>query len=261
MEKSITQLLDEVKERIRQKDDSSYFAVFDFDNTFVVNDIQEAMLAYMCRKFLLRNRTLADDSFAENNHEEYHRAVFLHYHKLLEENDVMSAYEYAIRALAGFREGELIELTKKVILEEGKEAKEDSLFGVPILRGLPLREKVVALARDLSSQGVRVWIITASSETVVRAALEYHNLEARCIGMKLKEENGIFTDELLEPLSVLEGKVACIKKFIHKEMKPLVGVGDSMNDLPMLEYAEMKVVVDRGNKLAEEARRRGWYML
>src|SRR5262245_10927174 len=49
------------------------FAVLDFDNTCIVNDIAEAVLAHMCRNQLLRGRGLIAP---ETPHGDYHRQVF-----------------------------------------------------------------------------------------------------------------------------------------------------------------------------------------
>lgn len=250
-------LIEKAKEKIAAGAPEPHFAVFDFDNTCVKNDIQEAMLAYLCRHSLLRNSALADVSLSENK-EEYHKAVFQNYHGLLEKKDVLGAYRYAIRTLAGFSVAEINELTLKTIEEEGETTGETELFGVKIAKGLRVRSAVREIMEALDREGIDVWTVTASSEPVVAAALKYFNLPGKCVGMRLKEENGALVDAFIEPLSVLEGKVECIKQFIHPSVKPLFGIGDSMNDLPMLEYAEIKAVVDRGNALSEKAKKEGW---
>src|SRR5262249_40162927 len=60
------------------------FAVLDFDNTCIVNDIAEAVLAHMCRNDLLRYRgLLARDTPPD----EYPQRVFRHYYALLAQGD------------------------------------------------------------------------------------------------------------------------------------------------------------------------------
>jgi len=53
----------------------------------------------------------------------------------------------------------------------------------------------------------------------------------------------------------------CIKKFINPKVKPLLGVGDSINDLPMLEYCEIKAVIDRQNSLTKLAKQKSWFLI
>ena len=60
---------------------------------------------------------------------------------------------------------------------------------------------------------------------------------------------------------MFEGKIECIKKFIDKDIPPLLGVGDSINDLPMLEYCNIKVIVDRQNDLSEYAKQNNWFLI
>jgi phosphoserine phosphatase len=71
----------------------------------------------------------------------------------------------------------------------------------------------------------------------------------------------VLSRALDEPHSIAEGKVDCIKAFIDRSRRPLFAVGDSVYDLPMLEYAELAAVVGRDNAMTQEARRRGWFVL
>ncbi len=73
--------------------------------------------------------------------------------------------------------------------------------------------------------------------------------------------NNKFTDQLEKPLSMFEGKVECIKKFIDPKKKPLLGVGDSIYDLSMLEYCSLKVVVDHKNTLTIKAKENNWFLI
>jgi phosphoserine phosphatase len=117
------------------------------------------------------------------------------------------------------------------------------------------------IARYLTERGVRVWVVTASPEVTVRVAMRYFGYTGRLIGLRNRVTNGVMTDVLEEPLSVQEGKVACIKRYIDSSARPVVAIGDSMNDLPMLEYARVPIVVDTGSALASLARERGWALV
>ena len=74
-------------------------------------------------------------------------------------------------------------------------------------------------------------------------------------------DNEVLSYALDEPYSIAEGKVDCIKAFIHGSRRPLFAVGDSVYDLPMVEYADLHAVVERDSALTQEALRRGWFVL
>src|SRR3989344_8798241 len=109
------------------------FAVFDFDNTCIVNDIGEATFAYLCGHELLRDRKLlgaTDDSRA------YHERVFHTYHALLEEGQIKAAYMLIDRLFFGFTPGEAEAETLSAISEEGSRLGSKMLYDVHIERGL-----------------------------------------------------------------------------------------------------------------------------
>lgn len=239
---------------------SGRFAVFDFDNSCIVNDIQEAILAYLCKNLLLKNEHLAQAPFSDKDG--YAREVFLSYDKLLEEGRMKEAYVYAVRIMAGFSRQEIERLVSDVIRSEGEISETQGLFGIDVAKGLSVRPGVKALMESLLAAGCSVYVVTASSEEVVRSALKIWNFpEVVCIGVRNAESGGVFADTIEEPTPIIEGKVDCIKKFISADKRPVLGVGDSMNDLPMLEYAEIKVVVGRGNALAKKAEENSWYLI
>ena len=235
------------------------FAVFDFDNTCIVNDVGEAALAYLCRHKLVKNLTLLAEG--EGGAGDYSERVFRRYYEIFGQGKILEAYSFCARAFAGFTPEAATALAQATLEAEGTTPGTDELYGVKIAHGLPVRPQVRQLMEYLSAQGVAVWVVSASSEFAVRAALQHHHLPGQLIGIRNVIKDGILTPLLEEPMSVLAGKPTCIKKFIDPVQSPLVGVGDSMNDLPMLEIASIKVVVDRGNALAQEARTRGWFLL
>ena len=65
------------------------FAVFDFDNTCIINDITEAVLYYLSANNLFKDENLL--SFKSEN---YAKDVFENYYKLLDENKTREAYEF-----------------------------------------------------------------------------------------------------------------------------------------------------------------------
>ncbi len=248
-------MINEIASKIAAEKKDNDFAAVDFDNTCIVNDIEEALLAYMCEMELIRNQNLLSD---KPEPADYHKNIFLEYHRLLKDGSMEDAYLFAVRTLAGYTENEITSLVAKTIEKEGEEIGERSLFGVSIAKGIKPREKIFQLLKLLNTHGLPIWIITASSEIVVKAALKYFGLEFPCIGLRSVEKDSKLTEEITKPFSIGPGKVDCIKKYIDPVNKPAIAVGDSKNDLPMLEYSLMPIVVDRGNSLSEEAKRRKW---
>ncbi len=253
-----------IYEKLRQEQSfitGKKFAVFDFDNTCIYNDVGEATLAYVCEQGLLRNKTLLSRTRTIDRN--YHKAVFQKYHALLDHGRIQEAYEFVARILAGYSTQEINDLADKVITYEGKKLGQRALFGTLIARGVRVKQNTKELMEHLRNVGVEVWIVSASPKPIVERALYlfFKGHDCHCIAIETTVQHGIFTNQLIRPTPIYAGKLHCIQKFIHKTTRPLVGVGDSDNDLPMLEYSLMKVVSDRGNDLAALARKRGWYLI
>src|SRR3989344_621845 len=243
------------------------FAVFDFDNTCIVNDVAEATLAYICDRELLHDRYLLGEEEGPN----YHERVFLTYHALLKEGKIDAAYMLNGRMFSGFTPGEAEAATLAAILEEGSRIGSKMLYGLHVERGLARRPIVLSLMQYMRERGVRVWIVSASPELCVRAAMKHFGIEGELIGVRSSLKDGVFTEVIEEPRPVIEGKVKCMRKFIDATRNPLLVADDSPTGLPLLETAKIKVVVDRDNELAALARlsdeapaksgERGWFLL
>lgn len=246
----------------RKRDGCSFpFAVFDYDNTLVENDLQQAFIAYVCRHRLIRDTTLLHDEVLARNTDAYHEAFFTHYWKLLSQGVTRDAFLFLLRALSGFRADEMDALVSAIIREQGTVLGEEEYLGVTVTKGFRLRERVRELMEGCVSRGIKPYVVTASPEPLVRAALCHYKIPAAgCVGINLVEEAGVFRNRLTDPLPIEEDKITCIRRFIHTD-SPLLGVGDSMNDYGMLNYASVRVVIDRQNGLTELARENGWYVL
>ena len=111
------------------------FAVLDFDNTCIVNDVGEATLAFMCRNRLLRCGELLP-SGAQPCSPAYHERVFRHYHQVLDGGDIRSASLLCARILAGFKRDEAAAVVSAALDAEGNVPGETELYGISIARGL-----------------------------------------------------------------------------------------------------------------------------
>ncbi len=237
------------------------FAVFDFDNTCIVNDITEATFAYMARHNLFEDKNLLGGRFEDAGSPAYSKALFDNYWKLIEKDDIKEAYEFISKILSGFDAHEVSALVSKVIEFEGDNITTDMLFGRKIAKGIKPGKQIIKLIDLCKSNNIEPWIISASIEVLVKEAMKHFNIDGQVIGVQTSIINGKFTAQLKKPLSMFEGKVKCIKKYIDSKKIPLLGAGDSIYDLPMLEYCTTKVVVDRNNALTAKAKENNWFLI
>ena len=254
--------IDEALENAKEPFDATHggpFAIFDFDNTCIMNDIAEATLAYLCGNTLLRDTSLLGEK--QDDNADYHERVFHTYYALLKEKRIKAAYMLNARMFSGFTPGEAEAVALAAITEEGSRIGSKMLYGLHIERGLAARRQVLSLMAYLKAKGVRVWIMSASQEPAVRAAMKHFGIEEDLVAVRSVVRNGVFTSELESPMPIIEGKVECMRKFIDPARSPLLVADDSPTGLPLLETADIKVVVDRGNELGKIARERGWFLL
>ena len=259
MNNTLDLLVAEINKEILDSKNNPSFAVFDFDNSCIVNDIAEAMLAYMCRNKLLKDITLLSNEKYDT--QKYHENIFGYYYKLLGQGEIKKAYLFCAEVISGFNKSEIETIVQETIKTEGEELGQRELFNLTIASGLAVWPQIKKLAETLRDLDIEIFIVTASPEITVEIAARHYDFPGKVIGLKNKIEGEIFTKEIEEPYSILEGKVACIKKYIGQNKKPVLAVGDNMNDLFMLEYAKIKLVIDRQNDLARIARVRGWYTM
>ncbi|HWE77993.1 MAG TPA: haloacid dehalogenase-like hydrolase [Pseudolabrys sp.] len=236
------------------------FAVLDFDNTCIVNDVGEATLAFLCRNHLLRCGKLLR-SGAQPCDSSYHEQVFRHYHQLLNGGDIRSASLLCAGILAGFKPHEATAVVSAALDAEGTSPGETELYGISIARGLAVRPGLRRLIDFSAANDIQIWIVSASPEIAVRTAMGRFGLVGNLIALRHRLDHAVLTHALDEPHSIAEGKVDCIKRHIDGSWRPLFAVGDSVHDLPMVEYADLHAVVERDNALTQEARRRGWFVL
>ncbi len=214
-------------------------AVFDFDNTCIHNDIGEAVLAYLCRHNLLKNPNLVQGI----NPVDYHEAVFHTYHQYKKEQEFHKAYEFSAKILAGLTFSEVEEIVNKTILEEGTEFRSEKLYGLPIQRGIRVKEDTAELLNFLRENYTNTSIISASPWQVIEYAMQSLGLKfGKWIGVRTVVNNETLTDKVIPPIPVREGKVLCIKRYVNPKIRPILAIGDSANDIPMLYYSTIKVI-------------------
>jgi len=232
--------------RLRSAFPLPHYAVVDFDNNAIVHDCAEALFNQMAL------------------HGDLSSKDFKRYYELLDAGNLEAAYLFCARTLRGLSPAEVHALVLRALADEGLEIGATELFGRTIAKGIAPRESVVTMSHRLQSCGIEVWIVSASSGLVVRSTMSYFDIEATgVIGIRNGINAGILTGEILKPFSIGMGKVACIRKFIHPTVRPLLGIGDSMGDYPMLQYSRLRAVINHGNpltKIAMENLENGWYL-
>ena len=244
-------LIDEI-----ERAEIQHFAVFDFDNTCIINDITESALAYMAVNDLIRDKDLVKGDFKN-----YSEAVFKKYYHLLDDGKTGEAYEFISKILSKFSIHEIHLLAEKVLKFEGEKISTAEIFGRRVNKGIKPRKETIELINFFKNNGVEVWIVSTSIDLLIKEAMEHFGIEASLIGVHNSTINGEITTRIESPMPMFDGKVECIKKFIHSAQKPLFGIGDSLNDLEMLEYCDIKAVISLQNALSEKAKQNGWFII
>ena len=221
------------------------FAVFDFDNTCISNDITEATLAYMASNNLFKDKNLLGGKFKNLNDDLYSKSIFKNYYNLLKENKTKEAYKFISKILSNYSVDEIGLLASKVVKATKK---------------LKPKKQIIELINLLKKNGIEVWIVSASIEPLVEETMKYFNINAKLLGVRNVITKDKITAKLEKPIPMFEGKVACIKKFINSKKIPDLGVGDSLNDLPMLEYCKIKAIVGKKSSLIRKGEKNNWFM-
>ncbi|BAU31317.1 HAD family hydrolase [Microcella alkaliphila] len=123
-----------------------------------------------------------------------------------------------------------------------------------------LLPETVGLAQDHLDKGHEVWLITATPEACARVIAERLGLTG-AIGTRIRDVDGIFTGELLGHVmhgteKALAAKDLAVDK--HARLDDCWAYSDSRNDIPLLELAGNRVVVNPDAALKRYARARSW---
>ncbi len=168
--------------------------------------------------------------------------------------DASGAYAFLTRALAGQREREVVEYA--------------AYFVERVWRRRPFPAMVELLA-GLERLGAAVWVVSASNRWLIEEAVHLVGLSrSRVLGMAVKVDHGVLTDELDGPVVNGPGKLAAIDRFLGR--RPVVALGNSVHDLDMLTAATGAVVLVNppshadpalGTSLRALGYQRGWEVL
>lgn len=191
------------------------------------------------------------------------------------EEGVLAVCTWMVKLLKGLSVSEVRSFTERA-LEEGlkspisKVEVETSRRDVSTIKEGPIRifagiriyEEMKDLIEQLQIHGFEVWVVSASCKWIIETvAIRYGISPCQVIGIvaQTSDGTGTITGEILNPIPVKEGKVESIRHFIKK--RPILVAGDTIHDLPMLEYSNgLRLVIERSEEelLKAKALQNGW---
>ena len=212
------------------KNGSNDYAIFGADGALWKNDVVEAVLARMAKDY---------------PHE--YRSDLGRYRSLVGSGAGRAAYELSARIFQGWTQNDVECIACKVLC-----------------KGIAVNKNIVLLMRRLRVCRVSIYVVSASPEPIVKAALECCGIADtvdRVIGVRNRAIRGVLSGLLEHPIPVYEEKVMCVRKFIHPTVPPLLVVGDGANDEKLLRMGIHRAVVNRGSAFTKKARKLGWAIL
>ena len=98
---------------------------------------------------------------------------------------------------------------------------------------------MLSLVRTLELLKYRIYVITSSNEVAARIiASQFFNIPAsRVFGLRHRIEHDIFTNELLHPVPVDNGKVETYLKYVGV-IPPIITGGSTSSDIPLLRLTD-----------------------
>jgi len=120
-----------------------------------------------------------------------------------------------------------------------------------------------ALIDQLSRDGVDMVIISASVTFLVEAVGRRLGIHS-ALGIDLVKRNNYYTAEIAGVPSYREGKVTRLKQWLDAQPKAYSEIHfytDSINDLPLCEYADHAYLVNPCPQLAQQATHHNWPVL
>jgi HAD superfamily phosphoserine phosphatase-like hydrolase len=265
-------------------------AMFDWDNTMILNDIGEALFFSLVddmgfsfnedfwalipekyRDTLKHNyQEIKDLSPAARNqsasYQAYRKTFVACYFAIDEEQGTQTAYQWLVHILAGLTSAQVKAASETALHRElhrpiGKEtiakSPEDSK-PVTVNTGVRYYPQMAELVQKLKDAGFDIWIVSASAQWPVETLAKRVGIDAdHVLGILPEIENNKIVPRI-KRFTYREGKAIAIRQEIGRT--PIFAAGDSNGDLEMLLLGSgPRLVIDRGKKpLMDTARERGW---
>ncbi len=129
-----------------------------------------------------------------------------------------------------------------------------------------IKSQALELVKQHQSAGDHVMIVTATNEFVTRPIATAFGVQELIAVELARDSKGWITGEIAGTPSFKEGKVLRISEWLSAHQKTWQDVqitfySDSINDLPLLERAQIPVAVNPDARLRQLATDRGWRIL
>ncbi len=269
-------------------------AAIDCDGTLIHNDVGEAMMRYMITRRLIQSdrgfwgslvpERMGRDALnaahkavaGRSDSEVYDTAAYRRYRagmlgvyeNLRALDGYEAAYLFSAKMLRGQHERTVNDLVEDVLDHELDRplGVEDIPSGPPfgglsIPSGVSLYHEMVDLLGVLENHGFSSWIVSSSNVYIVRALARRIGFpEERVLGIELQTQGGRYTDRIMEPVPIGEGKLELFLDTVGRS--PVLAMGNSMNDYELMENCEgLSLVIDQGDEeIAARAEEHGWLL-
>lgn len=266
-------------------------AVFDWDNTMILNDIGEGTFMHLAdtmgfsfddnfwklipsryrselrRRYAAAAALPADQRHADPDYQAYRKLLIQSYWHLCETKGDAVCYPWAAQIMTGLtveqvRAAGRAAMEKELAAPVGKEKLAlgaDDRSPLTVNRGIRYYPQMVRLISELQDAGFEVWIVSASAQWVVEEAAAGAGLRnVKVLGMlPAVNESGALTPMMLR-VTYRKGKADAIRSVIGKE--PVFVAGDSMTDYEMMRMGSgPRLLIDRNKKeLLDAASKHEW---
>ena len=207
--------------------------IFDLDNTLLSGDSDHSW-----GQFLVEKKLVDPVFFAKKNDEFYEQ----YKNQTL---DIHAYQRFVLTPLSDKTQSERDELHREFMATTVHQ-----LF-------LP---KAKALIDEHKSAGDQLLIMTATNRFVTEPIAEWLGID-QLIATDPEEIDGYFTGEISGVPCFQDGKITRLKQWLKESsVKPdlITFYSDSINDKPLLEYADKAIAVDPDALLASYAEQQGW---
>jgi HAD superfamily phosphoserine phosphatase-like hydrolase len=173
---------------------------------------------------------------------------------LLQEGNIKKLYRYCSKIFIWYSQKEIDIIVNQAIQEEWTTLKTGKLFWYKIPRGIKPRKIIIELMQALKKKRIKIIVISATAECCLSPFIKKRFQQVDIvIGTTFTQNKPVYTGRITQK-PMFETKMKILKKLF--EIRPILGVGDSMNDLPMLKYCLHPIVINRQNKLSEHAQKK-----
>lgn len=202
--------------------------VFDLDKTLINGDSNELWHEFLCEKKIIDENFIKEDK----------RLMDLYAQGKLNMDEYLN---FACDAFSKISIQETNLLLKIFIQEK-------------------IQNIVFSKAKEWINNAKHKLIISATPEFIVKEVANFLNIKD-AIGMRLKQKNGFFTKEYEIPLSYQEGKVHCLQNWLKEKnlhFDEIIFYTDSINDLPLCNFATKINCINPDQKLKHLAIKNNW---